>query len=389
MLKLLTRLDKKPSQVRDARKSDFPPDSGSNLRNNRENLDFAKRGLANPSANNNFVKHLKDVAGSMGLINIGSKILHDSNQGATTWLLTGQEALKVFGSTNLETDNKGFMAGLFSFFSGGTKGQTLSILQDFYKKSQEATVVDNLGESWEHFRSALEANHYSLMPVYDNGSTDYRDPVAFAVFERFSVNDTQKRSLFNKLSLNQVKIEDLPNNLIYLDKYLTKNSFDKKLDMQSFEKNVIGAFMNSQESSGSILVVPWRTNQVLGLSSQIVKGINHVGFSKLGSGFEITPRHLIDGQSHSALKADTLFAKFLLNLDPIQLKALSLAGTVNEITAGPVSRINQSMLKPIKAFVNDNFKNIDNNYPVSKSSNSSALNLGALFNWITGFFRKA
>lgn len=382
MLNLFTRNNiQLPAVDRSAANNIAPANSSSNSY-------YASRGSNNFNTNNNFVKHLTDTAKSAGIINVGSKILHDSNQGATTWLLSGQEALKIFGSTSQETSNKGFLAGLFSLFPGGAKGQTSSLLEDFYKKSQEATVVDNLGEPWEHFRAALQANHYSLMPVYDSESADYRDPVAFAVFERFSINDTQKRSLYNKLSENQVKIEDLPSNLIYLDKYLTKNSFDRGLDMKSFEKNVIGAFMNSQDSRGTILVVPWQTDPVTGLNSQIVKGVNHIGFSKRSSGIEITPRHLIDGQSHAVLKADSLFAKYSINLNAKQVKALSLAGTVNEITAGPVSRINQAMLKPVKAFVNENFKNIDKDFFVSKSYDSSPLNLGALFNWITGFFRK-
>ena len=109
--------------------------------------------------------------------------------------------------------------------------------------------------------------------------------------------------------------------------------------MKSFEKNVIAAFMNSQESRANILVVPWQTDPVQGLNLDLLKGINHIGFSRKSSGLEITPRHIIDGQSHAVLKANTLFAKFPVNLNANQLKALSLAGTVNEVTAGPSSRL--------------------------------------------------
>ena len=71
--------------------------------------------------------------------------------------------------------------------------------------------------------------------------------------------------------------------MIYLDKYLTKSSFDRALDMKSFEKNVINAFMNSQETRTNILVVPWQTDPVQGLNLELIKGINHIGFSRKSS----------------------------------------------------------------------------------------------------------
>ena len=67
---------------------------------------YGNRGLNNLNTSNNFVKHLTDTAKSAGLVNVGSKILHDNNQGATTWLLTGQEALRVFDSASQEIENK-------------------------------------------------------------------------------------------------------------------------------------------------------------------------------------------------------------------------------------------------------------------------------------------
>ena len=354
---------------------------------NNTNDYYAKRGLEQFSNTNNFVNHLTNTAQSLGLGNVQANILHDASQSATTWLLSGREALQVFHNNSNSESKQGLLSGIFNFFTQNQDVSQTSILKNFYTKSQEANSVDNLGESWEHFQRALEMNHYSLMPVYDSKSTSYQDPVAFAVFERFFGHDKEKKDLFDKLSMQQCSLQDLPSDMIYLDKYLMKNSFDRGLDMKSFERNVIGAYMNFPQNQNAILVIPWQVDPLRGLNLQTIKGITHAGFSKRGSKIEITPKHVINGQAHHVLKADSLISKFPLSLSSQQAKALTLAGTINEITAGPELRLKSNMFRPVKNFVEENFKSIDQHFE-SSSNSSSAAKVANLFNWFTKLFRR-
>ena len=349
------------------------------------------RGLANSYIKENpFVRHLLNTAQKLGIREDQSaKILHDSNQGATTWLLKGSDALDIFVNSQVKPrEDKGFFMNLLSAFSGAGKSQKNSILKDFYFKSQEAAKIDNLGEPWEHFKEALRRNRYSLMPVYDDASRDYLDPVAFAVFENFDMADRQKYSLFNSLAGGEASLSNLPEPVVFLDKYLTRESMDRGLDMESFEKNVIASFMNSQASRATTLVVPWKTNPVLGLKYKHVDGISHIGFSQRANKITVTERHVIDGQKHKALQATTLFNKPGRSYSLAQVKAIISAGTVNEITAGQVSRIKDSpaMFSKIKELAAENMANIDKTYQSSDNHSSAPANWMGFFSWIAKLF---
>jgi hypothetical protein len=312
----------------------------------------------------------------------------------TACLLDGKTAMKIFGSSaaskssNL-SESKNFLENLFqtflTVFNSKAKDRvadSISPLEALYQKSQHAANIDNLGERWEHFKEALETGHYRLMPIYNENSKGLLDPVAFTVFEDHKPMEETKTSLFKQFAHSSFGAADIKNtNVSFLDKVIT-NGFDSNIDMNALQRFSVEAFMNMQ-SRDSVLMVPWRADAVEKLSSTVVKGVNHIGFTRINGDIQITPRHEIEGREYPTLKATTIFTKYPKNFEAHELKALTLLQVLSELSAGPVMRFSGAAAKQqIKALADDTFKNID----AERSSES-----GSLFNpfkMLAGLFNR-
>jgi glutathione peroxidase-family protein len=301
--------------------------------------------------------------------------------------------MKIFGSgstaksSNLP-ESKNFLENLFQTFlivfnlkAKDTVVDSISPLETLYQKSQNAANIDNLGEPWEHFKKALATGHYQLMPIYNENSKGLLEPAAFAVFEKLDMGET-KTSLFKQLAHSSFSAADIKNTKVnFLDKVIT-NGFDPNLDMNALQRFSVDAFMNMQ-SRDSVLMVPWRADAVEKLSSTVVKGVNHIGFTRINGDIQITPRHEIEGREYPTLKATTIFTKYPKDFETRELKALTLLQVLSELSAGPVMRFSGAAAKQqIKALADDTFKNID-----AERVSESGLSFNP-FKMLAGFFNK-
>lgn len=324
------------------------------------------------AVNSNLIESLKKEGAKSG---IHPEIFYTANN-LTTCLLDGQTAMKIFGSgstvksSNLP-ESKNFLENLFQTFltvfnlkAKDAAADSVSPLEVLYQKSQNAANIDNLGEPWEHFKKALASVDdkgkplFFLMPMYNENSKGLLDPAAFTVFEKLNMGET-KTSLFKQLAHSSFGAADIKNtNVSFLDKVIT-NGFDSNIDMNALQRFSVEAFMNMQ-SRDSVLMVPWRADAVEKLSSTVVKGVNHIGFTRINGDIQITPRHEIEGREYPALKATTIFTKYPKDFETRELKALTLLQVLSELSAGPVMRFSGAAAKQqIKALVDDTFKNID------------------------------
>jgi hypothetical protein len=316
--------------------------------------------------NSNLIESLKKEGAKSG---IHPEIFYTTNN-LTTCLLDGQTAIKIFGSSSASKssnlpESKNFLENLLQTFltvfnlkAKDTGTDSVSPLEVLYQKSQNAANIDNLGEPWEHFKKALATGHYQLMPIYNENSKGLLDPAAFTVFEKLNMGET-KTSLFKQLAHSSFGAADIKNtNVSFLDKVIT-NGFDSNIDMNALQRFSVEAFMNMQ-SRDSVLMVPWRADAVEKLSSTVVKGVNHIGFTRINGDIQITPRHEIEGREYPTLKATTIFTKYPKNFEAHELKALTLLQVLSELSAGPVMRFSGAAAKQqIKALADDTFKNID------------------------------
>ena len=341
------------------------------------------------TGNSNLIEILKKEGAKLG---IHPKIFYTANN-LTTCLLDGETAIKIFGSSSASRSSnlpeaKNFLEGLFQTFltvfnlkaKDVAATDSVSHLEALYHKSQNATDIDNLGEPWEHFKKALATGHYQLMPIYNENSKGLLEPAAFTVFEKLNMGET-KTSLFKQLAHSSFGAADIKNpNVSFLDKVII--SFDSNIDMNALQRFSVEAFMNKQPRD-SVLMVPWRADAVEKLSSTVVKGVNHIGFTRVNGQIGIIPRHEIEGREYPALKVTTIFTKYPKNFEERELKALTLLHVLSELSAGPAMRFSGAAAKQqIKALVDDTFKNID----VERVSES-----GASFNpfkILAGLFNK-
>jgi len=286
---------------------------------------------------------------------------------------SGRKALSIFDQsfnpraaslTENESSNN-FLSRIFTGFLGFLKNDSsasissISPLESFYKKSQNAADIDNLGEPWEHFKKALSTDHYQILPIYNSLSKDFLDPVAYAVFEKLDLGET-KSSLFKQLAAgSQINLKDIKNHKVsFLDKVIT-NGFDPNLDMNQLQRFAVNAFMKNQ-SRDTLLMVPWRADPVEKLSLDILKGVNHIGFTRINGNIEITPRHVIEGREYPSLKTTSIFTKSPQILPVSELKGLVLLQTLSELSAGPVMRLSgTAAINQVKSLVDDSFRNID------------------------------
>ncbi|MFM7458783.1 MAG: hypothetical protein ACKO3R_09025 [bacterium] len=333
----------------------------------RENSNNSSRNAFDTKAgNSNLVESLKKEGAKVG---IHPEIFYTANN-LTTCLLDGQTAIKIFGSSSASKSSnlpeaKNFLENLFQTFftvfnlkSKDAVADSVSPLETLYQKSQNAANIDNLGEPWEHFKKALATGHYQLMPIYNENSKGLLEPAAFAVFEKLDMGET-KTSLFKQLAHSSFSAADIKNTKVnFLDKVIT-NGFDPNLDMNALQRFSVEAFMNMQ-SRDSVLMVPWRADAVEKLSNTVVKGVNHIGFTRINGDIQITPRHEIEGREYPTLKATTIFTKYPKDFETRELKALTLLQVLSELSAGPVMRFSGAAAKQqIKALVDDTFRNID------------------------------
>lgn len=326
----------------------------------------SRNAFATKAGNSNLIEILKKEGAKSG---IHPEIFYTANN-LTTCLLDGQTAMKIFGSgSTVKSSNlpeaKNFLENLFQTFltvfnlkAKDTAADSISPLEALYQKSQNAANIDNLGEPWEHFQKALATGHYQLMPIYNENSKGLLEPAAFAVFEKLDMGET-KTSLFKQLAHSSFSAADIKNTKVnFLDKVIT-NGFDPNLDMNALQRFSVDAFMNMQ-SRDSVLMVPWRADAVEKLSSTVVKGVNHIGFTRINGDIQITPRHEIEGREYPTLKATTIFTKYPKDFETRELKALTLLQVLSEMSAGPVMRFSGAAAKQqIKALADDTFKNID------------------------------
>ncbi len=286
---------------------------------------------------------------------------------------SGRKALSIFDQsfnpraaslTENESSNN-FLSRIFTGFLGFLKNDSsasissISPLESFYKKSQNAADIDNLGEPWEHFKKALSTDHYQILPIYNSLSKDFLDPVAYAVFEKLDLGET-KSSLFKQLAAgSQINLKDIKNHKVsFLDKVIT-NGFDPNLDMNHLQPFAVNAFMKNL-SRDTLLMVPWRADPVEKLSLDILKGVNHIGFTRINGNIEITPRHVIEGREYPSLKTTSIFTKSPQTLPVSELKGLVLLQTLSELSAGPVMRLSgTAAINQVKSLVDDSFRNID------------------------------
>jgi len=292
---------------------------------------------------------------------------------------SGRKALSIFDQsfnpraaslTENESSNN-FLSRIFTGFLGFLKNDSsasissISPLESFYKKSQNAADIDNLGEPWEHFKKSLSIDHYQILPIYNSLSKDFLDPVAYAVFEKLKLDDLEgtKSSLFKQLAAgSQINLKDIKNHEVsFLDKVIT-NGFDPNLDMNQLQRFAVNAFMKNQsrDTLDTLLMVPWRADPVEKLSLDILKGVNHIGFTRINGNIEITPRHVIEGREYPSLKTTSIFTKSPQTLPVSELKGLVLLQTLSELSAGPVMRLSgTAAINQVKSLVDDSFRNID------------------------------
>ena len=336
------------------------------LPNASNSINSSRNAFETKAGNSNLIEILKKEGAKSG---IHPEIFYTANN-LTTCLLDGQTAMKIFGSgSTVKSSNlpeaKNFLENLFQTFltvfnlkAKDTAADSISPLEALYQKSQNAANIDNLGEPWEHFQKALATGHYQLMPIYNENSKGLLEPAAFAVFEKLDMGET-KTSLFKQLAHSSFSAADIKNTKVnFLDKVIT-NGFDPNLDMNALQRFSVDAFMNMQ-SRDSVLMVPWRADAVEKLSSTVVKGVNHIGFTRINGDIQITPRHEIEGREYPTLKATTIFTKYPKDFETRELKALTLLQVLSELSAGPVMRFSGAAAKQqIKALADDTFKNID------------------------------
>jgi hypothetical protein len=335
-------------------------------------INSSRNAFETKAVNSNLIESLKKEGAKAG---IHPEIFYTANN-LTTCLLDGQTAMKIFGSgstvksSNLP-ESKNFLENLFQTFltvfnlkAKDTVADSVSPLEALYQKSQNAANIDNLGEPWEHFKKALVSVDdkgkplFFLMPIYNENSKGLLDPAAFTVFEKLNMGET-KTSLFKQLAHSSFSAADIKNTKVnFLDKVIT-NGFDSNIDMNALQRLSVEAFMNMQ-SRDSVLMVPWRADAVEKLSSTVVKGVNHIGFTRINGDIQITPRHEIEGREYPTLKATTIFTKYPKDFETRELKALTLLQVLSELSAGPVMRFSGAAAKQqIKALADDTFKNID------------------------------
>ena len=349
----------------------------------------SRNAFATKAGNSNLIEILKKEGAKSG---IHPEIFYTANN-LTTCLLDGQTAMKIFGSgSTVKSSNlpeaKNFLENLFQTFltvfnlkAKDTAADSISPLEALYQKSQNAANIDNLGEPWEHFQKALATGHYQLMPIYNENSKGLLEPAAFAVFEKLDMGET-KTSLFKQLAHSSFSAADIKNTKVnFLDKVIT-NGFDPNLDMNALQRFSVDAFMNMQ-SRDSVLMVPWRADAVEKLSSTVVKGVNHIGFTRINGDIQITPRHEIEGREYPTLKATTVFTKYPKDFETRELKALTLLQVLSELSAGPVMRFSGAAAKQqIKALADDTFRNID-----AERVSESGLSFNP-FKMLAGLFNK-
>lgn len=356
----------------------------------------SSRNAFEPQAvNSNLTEILKKEGAKAG---IHPEIFYTANN-LTTCLLDGQTAMKIFdsGSTAKSSnlpESKNFLENLLQTFltvfnlkAKDAAADSVSPLETLYQKSQNAANIDNLGEPWEHFKKALASVDdkgkplFFLMPIYNENSKGLLDPAAFTVFEKLNMGET-KTSLFKQLAHSSFSAADIKNTKVnFLDKVIT-NGFDPNLDMNALQRFSVDAFMNMQ-SRDSVLMVPWRADAVEKLSSTLVKGVNHIGFTRINGDIQITPRHEIEGREYPTLKATTIFTKYPKDFETRELKALTLLQVLSELSAGPVMRFSGAAAKQqIKALADDTFKNID-----AERVSESGLSFNP-FKMLAGFFNR-
>jgi hypothetical protein len=365
------------------------PRSRASASSSENGTNSSRNAFETKAGNSNLIETLKKEGAKSG---IHPEIFYTANN-LTTCLLGGQTAMKIFGSgSTVKSSNfpesKNFLENLFQAFltvfnlkAKDRVTDSISPLEAMYQKSQNAANIDNLGEPWEHFKKALATGHYQLMPIYNENSKSLLEPAAFTVFEKLNMGET-KTSLFKQLAHSSFSAADIKNtNVSFLDKVIT-NGFDSNLDMNALQRFSVDAFMNMQ-SRDSVLMVPWRADAVEKLSSTVVKGVNHIGFTRINGDIQITPRHEIEGREYPTLKATTIFTKYPKDFETRELKALTLLQVLSELSAGPVMRFSGAAAKQqIKALADDTFKNID-----AERGSESSLSFNP-FKMLAGFFGK-
>jgi len=311
-----------------------------------------------------------------------------STEGLTNCLLNGAEGLRLFSQSHSQTETgtgvKGFLLTVFNMFLNH-KSPENSLLKKFYFSTHDENQSDtaHVGEPWEHFQKALSSNHYQIMPIYSKDSKDLFDPIAFTVFERSEIGES-KSSLFKKLSGGSSAANNLKTSHVYfLDKVIT-NGFDKRVDMNAVQRASVEAFLNLH-SRNAILMVPWQADAVEKTSRTILKGINHIGFTKQGSSLVITPRHIVEGQEYQNIKATGIFTRSPRTFTNEELKELVALQTMSEISAGPTMRLSDKQnLKKIQDLLTESFSSIDKAFPRDGSASGFALNP---FKLLAGFFK--
>ena len=275
---------------------------------------------------------------------------------------TGVNTLKQY-TTPGEQPKKGLVGNLLAKIIPGLGGGNLnSLVEEFYHASHLDTQIDNLGESWQDFKNALDRERYSLLPIFDKNNGQV---LAFGVIEKYDINKSS--NLHRNLALSGTSFKSLPKEIYIWDKTLTPGK--SSIDMNNLDRELVSNFFANKPDS--ILLVPWRVNSSIpSLNKTEVPNFSHIAFSPRAGKITITTKHNLPGfdQYNNPLKFQSIFTKPDYHLTEANLKALAVVQAISEITAAEKRRFDNNQMSEIKSIIKENYAAID--HLVSKSAGS-------------------